>query len=75
MKINKFLKVVSGVTLGLTLMATTAFAHGSGHHGSSGSGYSYATCNVANCTNKYNHTHNGRYYSAHNTNDGHRYHR
>ncbi len=73
MKTGKFIKVCSGVILGLSLLSTTAFAHGNGHH--SHAGYNYPTCNVANCQNKYSHTHNGVYYSAHHTNDGHRYHR
>ncbi len=73
MKTGKFVKVCSGVILGLSLLSTTAFA--GVHHTTTTSKYNYPTCNVANCKNKYSHTHNGAYYSAHHTNDGHRYHR
>lgn len=57
--------------LALTLLPTTAFAHG---HSGSSKGTSYALCSTTGCNTAGIHKHGNTYYAGHSLGDGHDYH-
>lgn len=63
-------KIPMFVMMFVLASSTTAFA--GSHHTTNKK--SYSVCNISDCNLNYNHTHNGKFYSAHYSNDGHTYH-